>query len=69
MVFALEAHGEHLGEHGAPVEPMGVPWAAQKASRASYGAPTDRPWGAKAYIHKLPIHRHRAAAAGNPRFY
>ena len=52
--------------------PYWVPWGAQVVPMAPHGHPMGarggpmggqgRPIRAKAYIHKLPIHRHRAAA-------
>ena len=48
--------------------PNWIPWGAQVSPMATTWGPMGgqgRPIRAKAYIHKLPIHRHRAAAAGN----
>ena len=66
------APGGPMGPHG-PWGPIGRPWGCQWGA---HGAPMGRhgvPWGAhgfgktpgaREYIHKLPIHRHRAAVAG-----
>ena len=49
-----------LGPMGRPGGPHGHHMGARGGPMGDQG----RPIRAKAYIHKLPIHRHRAAAAG-----
>ena len=53
-----------MGAHGPPMGPNGTPWGLMGPSWSLCGAPCARKGphtGARNYIHKLPIHRRRAA--------
>jgi len=61
---SMGAHGTPMGPLGVPRGPMGTPWGLMGLSWSLCGAPCARKGphtGARNYIHKLPIHRHRAA--------